>query len=300
MPTAEERQALLIGGAALLGLAGYQALKSRGPKGAPGPSGPPGTLPCVTVDPIKFRCAPPLVWNGRACVPPGTAPSSSQCLTADTFNCLPGLVWNGADCVPVGAPPPPAPAQPPAPGCGYTPARVAPSKFQCIPGYGWTGRECRPLNRLQDTGCGLDPATFQCLPGLAWNGTDCVPTGLAGTGSSGLKAVSRWQDVVAGWIIATDCRLGTANYLIEPAGIGLDLLPYGYEPAHRRRRWIADQLTWNKLGVPRSVIRIVTPAVLASIAPGPDLRWAPTTRGTWVWLNGAPRIPPMTTAAGYC
>jgi hypothetical protein len=131
------------------------------------------------------------------------------------------------------------------------------------------------------------------------------PAGGPGTGVSGLpqtggkQAISRWQDVVAGWIVSTSCRVGVADYLIEPAGIGLDLLPYGYEPAHRRKRWIVDNLTWSRLGIPRSAIHVVTPACLASIAPGPDLRWALTHIGTGAWTE-APRILANPANAGYC
>jgi hypothetical protein len=155
-------------------------------------------------------------------------------------------------------------------------------------------------------------------PGVSWPpplgtgagagpGTGTGVTGLAGTGSGSAKApIARWQDIRAGMIVALSCRYGDANYLVEPAGIGLDLMPYGYEPAHRRRRWIASQSTWNKLTTgdvsrsgARNVIILVTWPCLQAIAPGPDLRWG-AYRGGVGWLSDAPRIAPWGGAGGYC
>jgi hypothetical protein len=141
---------------------------------------------------------------------------------------------------------------------------------------------CGGTGGAPDPGAGLPPSPTVTLP----------PTGAGG-------AIGDPRLCPAGWIIATGCSWGTANYLVEPAGVGLDLLPYNYEPLHRRKRWIQDAFTWQKLGAPRAAIHIVTQAVLAGIGDGPALVWAGIRGQGLIWVNGPPRIWPNTANAGY-
>jgi hypothetical protein len=126
---------------------------------------------------------------------------------------------------------------------------------------------------------------------------------------AGKPPLTRWQDVATGWIVATSCTYGAPNYLIEPAGRGIDGLDWQYyEPAHRRRRWIADQTSWNMLTTgdrnragPRSAIHLVTQACMSSIAQGPELRWELRLRAAPGWAgNNNPRLAPSMAAAGWC
>jgi hypothetical protein len=267
---------LLYGGLALVGLGVGAMILQKKPAAAPGPAGPPGpTGPPAPID-TRYRV------TAVAGLIVHTAPSISAPRVAT-------LAYNtplSIDCQTWGD-------------------QVAASRV-------WD-RISAPIAGYVTDWWVSTPLTGRFSPGLAVCGGagPLPPSGLAPTGSGAKAPIARWQDVVAGWIVSLSCQYGTADYLIEPAGIGLDLMPYGYEPAHRRKRLIATQMTWNRLtsgsianGAPRSCLRLVTPGCLASIAPGPELRYGPI-RGGMGWLgftldNPAPRIAPRTDAGGWC
>lgn len=121
------------------------------------------------------------------------------------------------------------------------------------------------------------PNVGRFSPGYAvCAGSPPVPV-LPPTGGGALSALSQLQ---AAMIVATGCSWGDADYLVVAAAPYATLGRFG-------RIWIADKFTWDGLGVPRSVIRVVTPGLLynSQFADAGSLR-RQVIRGyglRWVW-----------------
>jgi Bacterial SH3 domain len=78
-------------------------------------------------------------------------------------------------------------------------------------------------------------------------------------------AISRQSDLRVGMIVSDSCVYGTADYVLDPE---LNL-------QNMVKRVIPTQAAWNLCNFgPRSVIRIVTPALLRSIPTGPPITGA--------------------------
>jgi hypothetical protein len=106
--------------------------------------------------------------------------------------------------------------------------------------------------------------------------------------------------LLPGMVIATSCQQGSPDYVVVATGpslLGIQL--------KLAKRWIVDQQSWDALQLPRSCIRIVTPAVLNGI---PTSGW-PLQMGTDItrglpgvrkWVYGDPPSPLYRDSAGYC
>jgi hypothetical protein len=134
------------------------------------------------------------------------------------------------------------------------------------------------------------PLVGRFSPGLAvCGGTPPLPPVPLPPPAGTKAAISRLADLRPGMIVSDSCVAGTADYVLDPE---LNL-------QNMVKRWIPSQAAWNRCNFgSRSVLRLVTPALLRSIPSGSPITGADvfTLLGWRDCGNATDRTPNQ----GYC